>query len=140
MTSEREPEERSVWVELRNLHARLDSFDDQLSEIAEVLRELRQAKDNAGVRALDQIAALCGCAEWHYPGQIVRDVEALVKQVPKDTEPAQPATYSPGNAWNFCEHWECGKRRDAHHGSELYCRPPVEDATDLHTTEQGNEG
>lgn len=29
--------------------------------------------------ALDEIARLCGCDEWEYVGQVVRDVQALVK-------------------------------------------------------------
>lgn len=33
---------------------------------------------SAGEKAFDDIAALCGCPEWDYPGQLVRDVEALV--------------------------------------------------------------
>ncbi len=27
--------------------------------------------------ALDEIATLCGCPQWDYPGQVVRDVRAL---------------------------------------------------------------
>lgn len=35
----------------------------------------------ASTIALDQIAALCGCPTWEYPGQVVRDVEkALAKR------------------------------------------------------------
>jgi len=29
--------------------------------------------------ALDQIAKLCGCPEWDYPGQVVRDVECALR-------------------------------------------------------------
>lgn len=32
---------------------------------------------SAGEEALDEIATLCGCSEWEYPGQVVRDVRAL---------------------------------------------------------------
>jgi hypothetical protein len=28
-------------------------------------------------KAADEIAALCGCSEWEYPGQLVRDVQHL---------------------------------------------------------------
>jgi len=28
-------------------------------------------------KAVDEIAALCGCPEWNYPGQLVRDVRHL---------------------------------------------------------------
>jgi hypothetical protein len=37
------------------------------------------AKD-AAINALDDIAKLCGCAEWEYPGQVVRDVEVIVRE------------------------------------------------------------
>lgn len=33
--------------------------------------------DNAAVNALNAIASICGCPDWDYPGQLVRDVEAL---------------------------------------------------------------
>lgn len=40
--------------------------------------ELEQARDDSGAQeAFDKIAELCGCPEWEYPGQLVRDVEAL---------------------------------------------------------------
>jgi hypothetical protein len=29
---------------------------------------------------LDRLATICGCPEWDYPGQIVRDVEAVAKE------------------------------------------------------------
>ena len=35
---------------------------------------------DASTNAFDAIAVLCGCPTWEYPGQIVRDVEALVKE------------------------------------------------------------
>lgn len=34
---------------------------------------------SAAEMALDAIAEACGCAEWEYPGQVVRDVLAVVK-------------------------------------------------------------
>lgn len=36
-----------------------------------------RADSTAADDAFDAIAVLCGCPEWHYPGQIVRDVEML---------------------------------------------------------------
>ena len=33
---------------------------------------------DAATEALDEIAKLCGCPEWHYPGQVLRDVRNLV--------------------------------------------------------------
>lgn len=38
------------------------------------------APKSAAADALDAIAAACGCAEWEYPGQVVRDVEAVVRE------------------------------------------------------------
>lgn len=57
---------------------------------AEMFRRLMDAKSgalealtqsgekSAAEAALDDIAALCGCAEWDYPGQVTRDVRRLV--------------------------------------------------------------
>jgi hypothetical protein len=44
---------------------------------------------DAGEIALDEIAALCGVAEWDYPGQVVRDVKAVIAQ--RDTAESQIA-------------------------------------------------
>jgi hypothetical protein len=38
------------------------------------------AHDDTSTPAFDEIAKLCGCPEWEYPGQIVRDVEGVVKE------------------------------------------------------------
>lgn len=32
---------------------------------------------SAAEKALDDIAAICGCPHWDYPGQVVRDVAAM---------------------------------------------------------------
>ena len=40
----------------------------------------REQPDTPTETALDAIAALCGCPEWHYPGQLVRDVAALLAE------------------------------------------------------------
>lgn len=37
-----------------------------------------EALPDAASEALDEIAKLCGCPEWHYPGQVLRDVRGLV--------------------------------------------------------------
>ena len=39
---------------------------------------MSQRSDDAATKALDAIAKLCGCPEWGYPGQIVRDVGRVV--------------------------------------------------------------
>lgn len=48
--------------------------------VDEVLAALRAEADRADAaeKALDDIAALCGCPEWEYPGQVVRDVHAVI--------------------------------------------------------------
>jgi hypothetical protein len=38
------------------------------------------AHEDASTPAFDEIAKLCGCPEWEYPGQVVRDVERVVKE------------------------------------------------------------
>lgn len=38
-------------------------------------------RDEAAGKALDAIATACGCSDWEYPGQVVRDVEAVVSEV-----------------------------------------------------------
>lgn len=38
------------------------------------------AHEDASTPAFDEIAALCGCPEWEYPGQVIRDVKAVVEQ------------------------------------------------------------
>lgn len=43
--------------------------------------ELEELDKSPSEVALDRIAALCGCPSWDYPGQVVRDVEALAKRV-----------------------------------------------------------
>lgn len=32
---------------------------------------------SAAEKALDEIAQICGCPHWDYPGQVVRDVAAM---------------------------------------------------------------
>jgi hypothetical protein len=40
---------------------------------------LKELQDAAEI-ALNEIAHLCGCPDWDYPGQVVRDVEDLKKR------------------------------------------------------------
>lgn len=66
------------------LHAKRESGaaererDQARERIAELEALLR---DNAATRALDEIAALCGCAHWDYPAQVVRDVQELARKL-----------------------------------------------------------
>lgn len=45
-----------------------------------VARQNHTQATDAATLAFDEIAALCGCPEWDYPGQIVRDVQTLVRE------------------------------------------------------------
>lgn len=56
-----------------------DKVRDLTAERDEARQEAASHKD-AATQAFDAIAALCGCPQWEYPGQVVRDVEALVRQ------------------------------------------------------------
>lgn len=42
-------------------------------------REAEKPQD-AATEAFDAIASMCGCPHWDYPGQVVRDVEAFIRQ------------------------------------------------------------
>lgn len=81
-------------VRLRETFAQLDVHRDSLirevmdvrgwlrdaiqrAEAAEQDREKLIGEGSASEGAFDAIATLCGCPEWEYPGQIVRDAEAL---------------------------------------------------------------
>jgi len=48
-------------------------------EIGELKAELAIRSGNtAAMDALNKIAKLCGCEEWDYPGQVVRDVQSAL--------------------------------------------------------------
>ncbi len=47
---------------------------------AEELNLRAPHEPDAGEDALDAIAAACGCPDWEYPGQVVRDVEEVVRE------------------------------------------------------------
>lgn len=57
-------------------HAGCCEVGNALSGVSE---KTGRSKD-AALNALDEIAKLCGCPHWDYPGQIVRDVTHLVAQ------------------------------------------------------------
>jgi hypothetical protein len=54
----------------RRIHAELAKIEAQ-----------RFVHDDAATKAFDAIAELCGCKEWDYPGQVVRDVESLKREL-----------------------------------------------------------
>jgi YD repeat-containing protein len=47
---------------------------------AEVARMHSLLDDAPSIEAFDAIAKLCGCAQWDYPGQLVRDVQSLTAE------------------------------------------------------------
>jgi hypothetical protein len=53
--------------------------EETLQLILDALNAEEEEDDPAVVKAFDQIAEACGCEEWEYPGQLVRDVEALAE-------------------------------------------------------------
>ncbi len=42
------------------------------------LEQMVDCHDDASTSAFDEIAKLCGCEHWEYPGQVVRDVQSVV--------------------------------------------------------------
>ena len=64
----------------------LDKHPDVAAELAGVTEPMRARVTGAeseppcaAEHALDDIAAMCGCASWQYPGQVVRDVKQALK-------------------------------------------------------------
>lgn len=58
------------------------SLLDQLEAVERERDDLQlqvDAHNDASTPAFDEIAKLCGCPEWEYPGQVVRDVQNVVK-------------------------------------------------------------
>jgi len=53
-------------------------MSETLVEKANRLQAELDERDSAVMKALDSIADLCGCSDWEYAGQVVRDVQALV--------------------------------------------------------------
>jgi hypothetical protein len=49
-----------------------------LEEVLEAIGEVLEDEASAASDALDSIAVICGCPEWEYPGQVVRDVEGAL--------------------------------------------------------------
>lgn len=66
---------------------------------------------DAAEEALDEIARLCGCPEWHYPGQVVRDVQRLCK-------PGRPPCHERGVADGEA------RERARHRGGDGSTTPP----------------
>ena len=60
-------------------HADERSVEDLVAAVADMALKL-DAHEDASTPAFDEIAKLCGCPEWEYPGQVVRDVERVVKE------------------------------------------------------------
>ena len=68
---------------------------DLAQVVPELIAAVGEGQESAAEKALDDIAALCGCPEWDYPGQLVRDVRDLkerlyVMQVEKSSASEYP--------------------------------------------------
>lgn len=61
-------------------------FYDRVSQYA--LEHGLAKESSAAEHALDAIAKICGCPEWDYPGQLVRDVQTLKNRVDKAAQSA----------------------------------------------------
>lgn len=65
-----------------------DPRDATIARLTAELEEVRgrqaaseSSHTDAATEAFDAIAKACGCPEWDYPGQLVRDVEALAERL-----------------------------------------------------------
>jgi hypothetical protein len=77
--------ERDAWKQanghadqiIAGLRAELSHCNDRVTELKTALDFQRESYGGAAGDAFDAIAKLCGCEQWDYPGQLVRDVERL---------------------------------------------------------------
>jgi hypothetical protein len=68
----------SLQAEIERLRAALTQSVDSVKRLLAENAALRtEAESGAAVQAFNAIAKLCGCEQWEYPGQLVRDVERL---------------------------------------------------------------
>ena len=61
----------------------VEEFEDLLVRGLEIPKEVWEKYKKATRPQdpdFDEIAKLCGCPEWDYPGQVLRDIRALVKE------------------------------------------------------------
>jgi hypothetical protein len=70
-------EENDPEGEVAKLRAELSLCHDRVTELKTALDSQRESYGGAANDAFDAIAELCGCEQWDYPGQLVRDVQAL---------------------------------------------------------------
>jgi len=86
-----------------------------------IAKALFAAYDNAATDALDAIAKMCGCPDWEYPGQVVRDVERVVSAPSAHPTCERCGMYDDTycNRWNrvfehkhYCAEWEAPIRSD----------------------------
>ena len=59
---------------IQNLQKRLQ----RVTEERDVLRDILNDKHDPMEKALNEISEMCGCPEWDYAGQVVRDVKAAL--------------------------------------------------------------
>jgi hypothetical protein len=62
------------------LVAEVRRLTGELEREAVEARALQSEEGSAATLAFDAIATACGCPHWDYPGQVVRDVLAVVKE------------------------------------------------------------
>jgi hypothetical protein len=68
---------RSLAGQRDAARAGLTLCNDRVTELKTALDFQRESYGGAAGDAFDAIAILCGCEQWDYPGQLVRDVERL---------------------------------------------------------------
>lgn len=70
---------RNAAEELAQLDGSVNPREiDRLLNVT-IRRPVREPKC-AAEETLDEIATLCGCPEWDYPGQVIRDVKSVAEQ------------------------------------------------------------
>lgn len=78
------PPPADEWSRLQRERDALADAQRRLTERERASLAMAQAPipavKSAAKDALDAISAACGCEEWDYPGQVVRDVRAVVRE------------------------------------------------------------
>lgn len=70
-----ESSEPHSWSEADRLRKERDLAKLKIEDLCNQL----ESRNDAATKAFDEIAKLCGCEKWEYPGQIVRDVQKLAR-------------------------------------------------------------
>lgn len=71
----------AVFVEHGHAKIAGEELADTIAAICESVHStVEEMAPDAAEQALNDIAATCGCSEWEYPGQVVRDVQQLQRE------------------------------------------------------------